>query len=218
MESVLYVLRSCLLWMGLLLLPSSALAAMILDFEASPQSWVGRGQSFTVTPDDDYLFSSSVGFGNSLHFLVASLNSPFGPDWNPGSGEEYHYWNLDLSAPFGQPLTLGRYENTARWPFQAVNQPGLTFSGDHRGDNRDSGFFDVLEIAFSPSGNIERFAVNFTQYGEENLDWWLNGQLRYNSSIPLTSSVPEPSTLSLMLLGSLLALFWVRARRAKLFM
>jgi len=199
MKVFLRVLGFCFFSVFLCLLSGQALAATILDFEASPQSWVGRGQSFTVTPGDGYLFSSSVGWNDSLHFNIDGLNSPFGPDWDPLSGEEYHYWRLDLSAPNGQPLELGKYENTARWPFQGPNQPGLTFWGDHRGDNRDSGFFEVLEISFSAIGQINHFAVDFTQYGEENPDWWLHGQLRYNSDIPLPSSVPEPSTLLLML-------------------
>jgi hypothetical protein len=190
---------------------NAAEAALMLHFDSAERSWVGQGQSFTVTPADDYLFTSyTSSFDESLHFQIASRNSPFGPDWDPGSGEEYHYWTLDLEAPFGLPLFVGRYENTARWPFQHASQPGLTFSGDHRGNNRNGGFFDVLEVSIDSAGTIERFAVDFTQYGEQRLDWWLTGQLRYNSTIE--QAIPEPSSGLLLLVGLLSASFARRRR------
>jgi len=46
----------------------------------------------------------------------------------------------------------------------------LTFSGNHRANNRNLGFFEVLEAAYDPFGALESFAVDFTQYGEQNLD------------------------------------------------
>lgn len=189
----------------LLAVSSFANAAFILSFEGSPDSWVGRGESFTVTPDDGYLFSvnSSVSWDNSLHFQIASKNSPFGPDWDPISGDEYHYWHLDLSAPDGATLGTGLYTNTARWPFMSADQAGLTFSGDHRGDNQDGGFFNILDIDFDSSGILTSIAVDFTQYGENNPDWWLHGSLRFNSDVPLATSVPEPGTLLLIMMGLL---------------
>ena len=212
MKKKCYALRCFFLLTVLLFLSSPSSATMILDFSASPQSWVGRGQAFTVTPNDGYVFKSEVNGDNSLQFQIYSLNSPFGPNFDPLSGDGYHYWMLFLVAPNDQRLTVDRYENTARFPFQAQDQPGLTFLGDHRGDNKDGGFFDILEIAFDDNGGIERLAVNFTQYGEENFDWWLNGKLRYNSDIPL-APVPEPSTIVLMLLGTAVTFFGVRSRR-----
>lgn len=177
-------------------------ATMLLSFDSSDQSWVGQGQSFTIGPEDGYLFTGEVGtYDNSLSFMISSLDSPFGPDWNPASGEEYHYWRLDLAAPYDASLETGFYDNTARYAFQADSQAGLTFSGDHRGNNRNSGFFNVLEIAFDENGDLSRFAVDFTQYGEENPDWWIAGQLRFNSDIPLNASVPEPATFFLFSIG-----------------
>lgn len=178
-------------------------AAFILSFEGSPDSWVGRGESFTVTPDDDYLFSvnNAIHRDNSLHFQIASKNSPFGPDWDPISGDEYHYWLLDISAPDGEKPGVGLYENTARWPFVNAGQAGLTFLGDHRGDNQDSGFFNILAIDFDPSGILTSIAIDFTQYGENNLDWWLHGSLRFNSDIPVRTSVPEPGAFLLIMIG-----------------
>jgi len=187
----------------LVLLTKTPFADMILSFESSEQSWVGQGESFTVTPDDGYIFSGGgARFDNSLSFRIASLNSPFGPDWNPGSGDPYNYWRLDLAAPFDQLLSVGLYNDTARYPFQDDAQSGLTFSGNHRGNNRNSGFFEVLEISFDGIGNIGTLAVDFTQYGETNPDWWINGQLRYNSDAPL-AAVPLPASMWLFFIGLL---------------
>lgn len=179
-------------------LNSSVLAATVtaLQFESSPQSWVGQGQSHLITPEDNFEFSVSRNFDNGVSFDIDNL------DTNPPS--DYKYWNLDLAAPFSALLTPGLYTNAARFPFQADNQPGLTFSGNHRGNNRNSGFFEVLEASYFPDGTVEKFAVNFTQYGEENPNWWIHGKLRYNSNITLdgSNSVPEPLTI----LGSVTAL------------
>jgi hypothetical protein len=104
-----------------------------------------------------------------------------------------------LAAPNNQPLEVGFYDNVARYPFQTDDQPGFDFHGDGRGNNTLCGSFEILEIAFDPDGNLERLAVDFTQYGSELPDMWLTGQFRYNSDIPI-SSVPIPA--GIWLLGS----------------
>ena len=183
---------------------NTSFAGMILSFESSKQSWVGQGESHTVSPSDGYIFSTRAErFDNSLSFQISSLNSPFGPNWNPTSGDLYNYWVLELAAPFNRVLSVGLYENIARYPFQDDSQPGLTFYGNHRGNNTNSGFFEVLDIAFDDLGGINKIAVNFTQYDETNPDWWVNGQLRYNSELPLTA-VPLPASIWLFFTALLL--------------
>lgn len=197
-----------LAWLILFAFTPAAQAATSLWFNSSESSWVGQGQSFYVQPDDDYLFNVEVGFGNALNILIASFNSPFGPDWDPSSGDEYHYWTLDLSAPNGDPMAVGLYEDTARWPFQDPDQAGMDFSGDHRGNNRNTGFFEVLEITFDNAGAVSKFAVDFTQYGELNTDWWINGSFRFDSDI---ASVPVPAGIWLML-SAVAGMFFARQR------
>jgi hypothetical protein len=193
----------CLFALSVLFTARSAFAGMILSFDSAEQSWVGQGESHTVSPEDGYLFSvEQHSWDKSLSFLIASLNSPFGPDWNPSSGQQYYYWSLDLIAPFDQVLAVGFYDNAARYPFQNDNQPGLTFSGNHRGNNQNSGFFEVRDIAFNSWGGLKSIAVDFTQYDETHTEWWIRGQLRYNSDLPLgAASVPEPSALQLFALA-----------------
>jgi len=179
-------------------------AAFILSFDSSPNSWVGQGESRFITPDDGYTFNARSNFDNGLSFNI-SRGAPFGDplrDW----------WTLDLAAPFENLLTVGLYENATRWPFQAVDAAGLTFSGNHRGNNRNLGFFEVLEATYDPFGVIESFAVDFTQYDEQNLNKWIVGKLRFNSQIPV--NVPEPGTMLLLLVGLFgLTIASIRARR-----
>lgn len=202
-------IRRFLIQMSVLICAVSGVAQTtnILSFTSSPQSWVGQGHSFYVTPADGYLFRTSGESSRVASLLIASLNSPFGPNWNPGSGQEYHYWTLDLAAPQGQILDLGLYTDTARYPFQSPTQPGLTFSGDHRGNNQNAGFFQILEVARTPSGGIDRLAVDFTQYDETIQSRWVQGQLRFNSAIP----VPESGTITLFSFGA--ALLFAQWRR-----
>ncbi|MCP4353469.1 MAG: PEP-CTERM sorting domain-containing protein [Desulfobacterales bacterium] len=205
---------SCVLFSVFLIIlcANSAQATMLLHFDSSEQSWVGQGESFTVTPDDGYIFTGDRGYRNSLQFSIYSLNSPFGPDWDPSSGDEYHYWSLRIAAPYENDLEVGYYGDTARFPFQDESQPGLTFSGDHRGNNRNGGFFEILEILFDKDGDISKLAMDFTQFGEKNTDRWINGQLRFNSDIPLDGpTVPEPTTVTLFMTG-LLSAFLVRRK------
>jgi hypothetical protein len=180
---------------AILLAVNSASAATIFTFDSSPISWVGQGESIYVTPDDDYLFTPS-GDLNHVSVLIASYNSPFGPEWDPSSGDPYNYWRLDLTAPFDDPLGIGLYENTARYPFQDNDQPGLTLSGNHRGNNRNSGFFEILDIDFSEEGLLNSLAVDFTQYGEEQESRWITGSLRLNSDVAV---VPLPGSVWLIL-------------------
>jgi hypothetical protein len=103
---------------------------------------------------------------------------------------------LELEAPSGSQLVPGLYTGANRWPFNGPG-PGLTLSGNHRGNNRNSGYFTVLEAVFGTGNTLNRFAVNFRQYDEGNPNNWVDGQFRFNSL------VPEPSICALLALASL---------------
>lgn len=194
--------RIILLFFTLVVFPISAHAAMILQFESSPSSWVGHGESRFVTPDDGYIFSVQSYFDNSLYFRIER-------DGPSHSDPLHDHWSLALAAPSDNMLTVGLYEGATRWPFQNDEDPGLSFSGNHRGNNRNLGFFNILEAVYLPSGGIESLAVDFTQYGEQNPDWWINGKLRYNSDV---SVVPLPASVWLFMAG-LVAITRIRSSK-----
>lgn len=163
-------------------------AQSILYFTSSPGSWVGRGQTLTLSSaqGDNFLVLSETGFVNVL------INSAT--------------WNLELGTADGSPFAVGTYTNAQR----AGPQPGIpqmVFSGESRGDDVDTGWFDVLEVTQS-GGVISSMAVNFLQYDEGITNNWVSGAFRYNSDIP----VPEPSVSALMAMGTV-GLFFTRMRR-----
>lgn len=118
-------------------------------------------------------------------------------------------WNFSFAAPTydpatntndGQPLSVGMYTGAQRFPFNSPTKPGISVSGNGRGNNSQTGWFNVLEIAYDDAGNLSKFAVDFKQFDESNKTVGLYGSMRFNSSIAITA-VPEPSTCALMLFG-----------------
>jgi hypothetical protein len=85
---------------------------------------------------------------------------------------------------------VGSYANATRWPFQETTAPGLTFSGNYRGNNRLTGSFNILESTVTDDGTFS-FAVDFLQYDEESTNAWIKGAIRYNSEVPINLT-PEP--------------------------
>jgi hypothetical protein len=110
------------------------------------------------------------------------------------------YWNLELAAPKDASLSVGSYANATRWPFQETTAPGLTFSGNYRGNNRLTGSFNILESNVADDGTFS-FAVDFLQYDEESTNAWIKGAIRYNSEVPVNLT-PEPIVVDSRILES----------------
>lgn len=178
-----------------------AAAATELYYTSSPQSWVGGGETVSVTPADGFDFVASRNFDNGVSFSIDDFAS--NPDF-----QETRWWYLDFAAPFSAPLTVGSYQGATRFPFQEDDEPGLSFTGNGRGDNTLTGWFNVLEVAYAPDGSVLFFAADFMQYDEGFQAWWNLGSIRYNSDIP---AIPEPGTLALFGLGA--AAIAARVRR-----
>ncbi|MBL8483972.1 MAG: PEP-CTERM sorting domain-containing protein [Rhodocyclaceae bacterium] len=181
-------------------------AATEFFYTSSPQSWVGAGQTVTVTPLNGFSFTPSRNFDNGVSFSINDFNT------NPNFWEQ-RWWYLDFSAPFDAPLAVGIYQGATRWPFQAATEPGLDFSGNGRGNNTLTGSYNVLEVAYGASGAVESFAADFIQYDEGFQSWWNVGSIRFNSDVPITG-VPEPSAPLLLSFG--VAAVVAIARRRKL--
>ena len=158
-----------------------AQAATSLSFLSSPYSYVGGGETVSAGPDNGF----DIGVhGDPFTMLSFSIAEP----WTPEGLSRY--WNLELAAPEGAILSVGSYANATRWPFQETTAPGLTFSGNHRGNNRLTGAFNILESNVADDGTFS-FAVDFLQYDEESTNAWIKGAIRYNSEV-LVNLTPEP--------------------------
>lgn len=177
-------------------------------YTSSPQSWVGHGETVTVTPAEGFEFMAQPNFANGVSFAINDFLT--NPDF-----QKTRWWYLDFVAPFSALLTVGFYDHATRFPFQDAENPALDFSGNGRGNNMLTGFFEVLEAVYAADGSVLRFAADFTQFDEGFADWWNRGSIRFNSDIPLiVSEVPEPST-GLVLVAALLAAATVGQRRRR---
>lgn len=166
---------------------------------SDPGSYVGGGigaPSVTWVHGEDGVFSGGPNYGSFDRGVQISYQ---------GSS----YWTFEFAAPSydpvtntndGQPLHVGLYTDAQRFPFNSPTKPGIDISGNGRGNNTETGWFDVLEIAYDAAGNLSKFAVDFKQFDESNTTAGLYGSLRFNSSIAI-NTVPEPGTSALMLLG-----------------
>lgn len=158
-----------------------AQAATSLSFLSSPYSLVGGGETVSVGPDNGF----DIGFeGDPFTTLRFSVAEP----WTPTGWSRY--WVLQLAAPQGASLSVGSYTNATRLPFQETTAPGLDFSGNHRGNNRLTGSFNILESNVADDGTFS-FAVDFLQYDEASSNSWIKGAIRYNSEVPVNLT-PEP--------------------------
>ena len=164
--------------------------------QSDPGSYVGGGigaQNVTWIHGVDGIFSSSsIGPGKALISYQGSA-----------------YWSFDFAAPTynpqtntttGTPLQVGMYLNATRYPFNSPTRPGMSISGNGRGNNVSNGWFNVLDVAFDGSGNLLRLAVDFKQYDETTTmsGPGIFGSLRYNApGIALNTtgvaSVPVPA-------------------------
>ena len=97
-------------------------------------------------------------------------------------------WSAEFALPAGATWQPGTYANAARYPFQSASQPGLDFSGEGRGCNQLSGWFEVVEVEVVGS-SVTRLAVDFIQHCENGAPA-LFGAIRYNSAVPLDRDVP----------------------------
>ena len=159
--------------------------------DSSPTSWVARGlQNYTVTPDLGWTFLPSRNFDNGVGFEISGHALP---------GTTIDRWFLNFAAPFNSLLVPGLYPDFQRFPFQDDDRPGLEFGSTGRLDNRASGFFEVLEAAYSPSGEVLTFSANFTHFGEEIIDRFAIAEIRFN-----VAKIPEPHTVQLSVIGILL--------------
>lgn len=179
----LFVLSALLIAMMLNAVPAStalsnfsfaAVSSSFIRLDSEPGDWVGRGILQVFTPADGTL--TVVGQRESGVVSIRFRSS-------------IHSWGLDFAAPRGVELTPGTYEGATRWPFQDPQVPGLSVSGDGRGCNTLTGRFEVFEIVYGSTGEIERFSADFEQHCEGG-PAALFGSVRFNVSI---NAAPECS-------------------------
>ena len=144
-----------------------------LFYASESGDFIGAGRTQLIQfgpahPETSFVMPQSNGRG----FQVSAPDSSF-------------LWNLDLSAPGMRRLTAGRYEGAMR--IASNTAPGLDFHGNGRGCSVQTGRFDILDIGYDASGNVQRLAARFEQHCEGAVPA-LFGEVRINSMVPLGSN------------------------------
>ena len=163
-----------------------------LSMVSDAGDWIGQGQTYNLSPANG-TFSVS---GNA-NYLTVNYQHP-----TNGS----NYWSLTFRSPFDNvPLTAGQYVGATRAAFRTPGNPGLDITGQHRGSNTLTGFFTVLQIEVSPTGQVTRFAADFEQHSEGATPA-LRGSVRFNyapggSGVLSNDSDPDGDPLSAILVS-----------------
>ncbi len=150
-------------------------------------SYVAQGVGM-ISPETGWTFSKPKkdhNDTNAIRLEMVSKNNP----------ENYKYWNICLQMPEDERLKKGNYV-AHRFPFQNKDYAGFEWSGNGRGLNTSTSYFNILEVEYSPDHKtVTKFAVDFVQFEEtwdktevdQRKDRWAQGSFRYNSSIPIST-------------------------------
>lgn len=132
--------------------------------------WVGQGLTYWYDEGDTQIRIDPL--TSALHVRIDGAES----------------WEAEFALPSGEQWQPGTYAGAGRYPFQSPAQPGLDFSGEGRGCNELSGWFEIVEIEVVGS-SVTRLAVDFIQHCEHG-EPALFGAIRYNSAVPIDRAVP----------------------------
>jgi hypothetical protein len=89
-------------------------------------------------------------------------NDTFWFECSPGG------WMIAFSSrQLGHPLAVGRYDNAMRFPFESSGHPGLDISGNGRGCNTETGWFEIESISGGPANSgFTELTATFEQHCE----------------------------------------------------
>jgi hypothetical protein len=99
-------------------------------------------------------------------------------------------FTLTFQAPSGRVLGPGWYPEAQRYPFQASGRPGMDISGEGRGCNQVAGNFEVRDIAWSPTGTLQRLWLIYEEHCEGGTRA-LFGEIRIGMSVGVGDVEPD---------------------------
>jgi hypothetical protein len=132
---------------------------VIVDSASAPRTEI----SFSGDPDD-YITG-----GRSYRYNTRNAVINFSRNFDNGVSASINgdtWWNLDFAAPADATLLPGIFENAQRFPFQDIDAPGLSLSGDGRGCNTLTGRFVVHQAEYDDDGLPIKFDAAFDQFCE----------------------------------------------------
>lgn len=156
----------------LLTLASTVSAETTINLTSQPGDYIGQGRSYQYN-DENSLITFKRNYDNGIGISIANL-----------PGEPSLRWSWDMAAAGNTELQVGAYEGAERFPFQAIENPGLSFSGDGRGCNRLTGSFEIYEVAYDGGGNVTALNAKFEQHCE-GVAAALKGDISFNTVQPV---------------------------------
>ncbi|MCG8041158.1 MAG: hypothetical protein AB2688_18715 [Candidatus Thiodiazotropha taylori] len=152
---------------------SSALQAeTTITLNSDAGDYIGQGESYVYT-DENSVIQYSRNYDNGITVRINNL---------PGAPSDW--WTLNIAAPGDAEIQAGIYENATRFPFQDVTVPGLSFSGNGRGCNTLTGWFEVYSVSYDATGNVESLNMDFEQHCEGG-SAALHGSVNFNTTTPV---------------------------------
>ena len=179
-----------LLLFSIIHVPALAQNITALYYNGSPESFVTRGHTGTLTPEEGYSFQPTVGpyYGH--------LPAPEYVSIRVHNSSNSDIWDITVAMPRGSEIVPGTYLNATQYPFGDPAGPRLDFSA--AGISASSGKFTIYEVSIS-DGKLVSFAADFMQYEGMALASWSYGSIRFNSPVPINTipSVPgKPLTIA----------------------
>jgi hypothetical protein len=98
-----------------------------------------------------------------------------------------------LRAPGSESLQVGSYEGALAFedpPYGAAHLPGMAWRVDGRACTPSRGRFDIRQLERDDAGHVVAIAVDFQHACGSDINHWLRGQLRVNSSLPVGDAAP----------------------------
>lgn len=137
--------------------------------ESGPGDYVGQGATHAYTPQDAVI-------------TVTDLSS------TPGTGfrvtvEGDESWTGSFEVPEGTAVDERLYDGATRFPFNAPDEPGLSWTGEGRGCNAVTGWFVIDGFSYGTDGSVEFLALRFEQWCDASADP-LHGAVRYDAGAP----------------------------------
>lgn len=151
-------------------------AGTFLYMNSQPGDYIGLGTEQLYSSSDSTINGSLPRGGD--YFSASVIQGPY-----------THWWYVNIAAPPGQPLTVGSYTGAVRAEFRGAGTPGLDVYGDGRGCNTLTGQFDVNELQYAPTGELEVFDATFEQHCEGGAAA-LFGRIRIENPPPPPDTTP----------------------------
>lgn len=157
----------------LALFSTSSFAETIIEMQSDAGDYIGLGQSYSYDASNAYI-SFSRNYDNGISIRIDDI-----PDQ-----DESFYWRIDLAAPNDSEITPGLYANAERFPFQEAGNPGLSVSGNGRGCNTVSGEYEVFEVSYDASGEVESLGMSFEHHCGTSVPA-MRGEIYFNTNPPV---------------------------------